>query len=335
MKVFNKKLTTIFLLYVLISIFFSYSVLAGEVITDMAGREVELPKEVNRIVTSYRSATQFVFCLGVQDKLVASDLSFERISLFQKLYNGEKLPNVGSKRHGLNLEQILEVDPDLVILFPHNDGPKVADKLEEFNIASIIIEPESYQKIREATQILGRAFGVEKRALDVIDQYDRINAIVADRNKIEGEKSVYFANSDLFDTVGKNMLQTSMIELAGGINPAKEVKDGFIKTSLEELMNWDPDYIVVSQYYSGTIEELANRVELQALKAVKNGNIYRFPSKVEPWDFPSPSSYLGIVWLAEKLYPEKYTDLDIEQVVEKYYNTLYDKSYSELGGSNL
>ncbi len=335
MKVFNKKLTTFFLLYVLISIFFSYSVLAGEVITDMAGREVELPEEVNRIVTSYRSATQFVFCLGVQEKLVASDLSFERISLFQKLYNGEKLPNVGSKRHGLNIEQILEVDPDLVILFPHNDGPKVADKLEEFNVASIIIEPESYQKIREATQILGRAFGVEKRALDVINQYDRINALVVDRDKIEEKKSVYFANSDLFDTVGKNMLQTSMIELAGGINPAKEVKDGFIKTSLEELMNWDPDYIVVSQYYSGTIEELANRVELQALKAVKNGNIYRFPSRVEPWDFPSPSSYLGIVWLAEKLYPEKYTDLDIEQVVEKYYNTLYDKSYSELGGSNL
>ena len=335
MKVFNKKLITIFVLYVLISMFFSLSVLAGEVITDMAGREVKLPEEVNRIVTSYRSATQFVFCLGVQDKLVASDLSFEKISLFQKLYHGEKLPNVGSKRHGLNLEQILEVDPDLVILFPHNDGPKVADKLEKFNVASIIIEPESYQKIREATQILGSAFGVENRAFDVLNQYDRITTLVADRDKIEEKKSVYFANSDLFDTVGKNMLQTSMIELAGGINPAKEVKDGFIKTSLEELMNWNPDYIIISQYYSGTIEVLLNRPELQALKAVKNKNIYRFPSKVEPWDFPSPSSYLGIVWLAKKLYPEKYTDLDIEQVVEKYYDTLYDKSYSELGGSNL
>src|SRR6056297_2403289 len=335
MKVFNKKLITIFVLYVLISMFFSLSVLAGEVITDMAGREVEVPDQVNRVVTTYRSATQFVFCLGVQDRLVASDLSFEKISLFQKLYEGEKLPNVGSKRHGLNLEQIIEVDPDLVILFPYNDGPKVAKKLKEFGIASIIIVPESYAQIKETTRILGKALDAEKRAEEVIDQYNKILKIVDNTNEIIDRKEVYFANYDLFDTVGTNMLQTSMIELAGGINPAKEVKDGFIKTSLEELMNWNPDYIIISQYYSGTIEVLLNRPELQALKAVKNKNIYRFPSKVEPWDFPSPSSYLGIVWLAKKLYPEKYTDLDIEQVVEKYYDTLYDKSYSELGGSNL
>jgi iron complex transport system substrate-binding protein len=126
-----------------------------------------------------------------------------------------------------------------------------------------------------------------------------------------------------------------MIEMAGGINPAKEVKSGFIKTSLEELINWNPDYIVVSQYYSGTVEELKNRPELQELKAVKNDNVFRFPSQVEPWDFPSPSSYLGIVWLAKKIYQAKFDDLNLQEIIDDYYNTLYSKSYQELGGDSL
>jgi iron complex transport system substrate-binding protein len=262
-------------------------------------------------------------------------MSFDRISLFSKLYDGDKLPSVGSKRKGLNLEQIIEVDSDLVILFPHNEGPDVAERLEEFGIASVIIIPESYKQIEQSTEILGQALGVEKRADLVISKYNEIKEIVEITSEIEDKKKVYFANSDLFDTVGENMLQTSMIEMAGGINPAKEVKSGFIKTSLEELINWNPDYIVVSQYYSGKVEELKNRPELQELKAVKNDNVFRFPSQVEPWDFPSPSSYLGIVWLAEKIYPEKFDDLNLQEIIDDYYNTLYNKSYQELGGDSL
>ena len=334
MKFHTKKLTLLFIFILVFSVSISTTAFAEKIVTDMAGRKVEVPDEVNKIVTTYRSATQFVFCLGVQDRLAASDLSFEKVSLFRKLYDGEDLPNVGSKNRGINIEQILEVDPDLVILFPHNIGPEVAKRLKDYDIASVIIKPESYEQIKETTQILGKAIGVEERAKNVINQYDKIINIVDSRD-IEDKKKVYFANSELLDTVGEGMLQTSMIELAGGINPAKDVKSGFIKTSLEELLKWNPDYIVVSQYYSGSVEELLNRPELQQLKAIKNENVYRFPSKVEPWDFPSPSSYLGIVWLAEKLYPEKYEDINVEQVVEEYYNTLYDKSYKELGGGSL
>lgn len=334
MKFHTKKFTLLFILILVFSLTISSTVFAEKVVTDMAGRKVEVPDEVNKIVTTYRSATQFVFCLGVQDRLAASDLSFEKVSLFQKLYDGEKLPNVGSKNRGINIEQILEVNPDLVILFPHNIGPEVAKKLKDYNIASVIIKPESYEQIKETTRILGKAIGVEERAEKVIDQYDKIIDIV-NKREIKDKKKVYFANSELLDTVGKGMLQTSMIELAGGINPAKNVKSGFIKTSLEELLKWNPEYIVVSQYYSGSVQDLLNRPELQELKAIKNENVYRFPSKVEPWDFPSPSSYLGIIWLAEKLYPEKYEDIDVQQVVEEYYNTLYDKSYEDLGGGSL
>lgn len=335
MKLNTKNISLIIVLSLVISLLFSFSVLADKVVTDMTGRKVKVPDQINRVVTTYRSATQFVFCLNVQDRLVAADISFEKISLFQKLYYGDKIPTVGSKRHGLNLEQIIEVDPDLVILFPYGEGPSTAKKLEQFGIASIIIVPESYQQIRKATNLLAEAMGLEDRAKKVTKQYDKILNLVQRSSNIDNKKKVYFANSDLFDTVGEGLLQTSMIEMAGGINSAKTVKSGFIKTSLEELINWNPEYIVVSQYYSNTIDNLLNREELKNLNAIKDGNVFRFPSEVEPWDFPSPSSYLGIIWLAKKIYPEKYEDVDIEKIVNEYYQTLYNKSFTKLGGGNF
>ncbi|MCF8009459.1 MAG: hypothetical protein K9K32_06805, partial [Halanaerobiales bacterium] len=83
MKYLNKKSFIILMITSLIAVLFTVPVLGEKVVTDMTGREVRLPDQVNRIVTSYRSASQFVFALDVQDRLVASDLSFEKVTLFK------------------------------------------------------------------------------------------------------------------------------------------------------------------------------------------------------------------------------------------------------------
>ena len=42
-------------------------------VTDQAGRKVEIPAEVNRIVTTWRPCTYLVFAVGGQEKLVGVD----------------------------------------------------------------------------------------------------------------------------------------------------------------------------------------------------------------------------------------------------------------------
>lgn len=302
-------------------------------ITDMVGREVKVPKKIERVVTTYKSATQFIFSLGAQEKLVAVDIGSPRQKLFIKLMPGIKeLPTVGSKRHGLNLEEIISVKPDLVVLFPYKDGPVVAEKLAKQGIASIIIKPESLEEIRETNLLLGEVLGLKEKARKIDRQYERILDHVAGLTGIpENEKKVvYFANSELFDTVGKGMLQTSMIELSGGINPASETKSGFVRISGEQLIKWNPDIIIVSQFFQGNINNLKNKKEYQAIKAFSSGKIYRIPSELEPWDFPSPSSYLAVLWLADKIYPEKLAGFNLNTIIDEFYKTLYGRKYSQL-----
>jgi len=302
-------------------------------VTDMAGREVTIPSNIERIVTTYKPATQFVFALNAQEMLVGVDNKSTKEKLFTLIYTDvESLIEVGSKREGVNIETIASLNPDLVILFPHNQAEFTAFKLETLGISTIIINPESLEEIRETNRLLGEILGLEDRAKNVDNQFDDILKLLEKAKNLpeDQKKVVYFANSQLLDTVGKNMMQTDIIKWAGGINPAAKSDVGFIKISPEQLIAWNPDVIVTSQTFQGDIEELYKEVKYQNVKAFKNKQIYRFPSILEPWDYPNPSSYLGMLWLATKIHPELFSDIDFDKVADEFYYTLYGVSYSEL-----
>lgn len=334
MLIFKKTLVIISLLM----LFLSLPVIRAEAardFTDMMSRDVKVPDQVNRVVTTYKSATQFVLALNAEDKLVGVSMKTDKQPLFINIEPRlAELPQVGSKRNGINLETTAEVNPDLVILYPHRDAVETAEKLEQQGIAALIINPESLTQIRETTELLGKALKKEKEAEAVIDAYDRIDQLTAKTAKMNDseKKKIYFANSEFSDSVGRNMMQTALIENAGGINPAADLKSGFVTVSAENILSWNPDLVIVSQYFNGDLEQLAENDKYQNVRAFKDDKLYRVPSKLEPWDFPSPSTFIAQLWLAEKAYPAQYENLDYQKEVNKFYQSLYGKSFEELGG---
>ena len=334
----NNKTKTIFLILFIISLTLTSTIsikAENRTIVDMLGRKVTIPAEVERVVTTYTPATQFVMALGADDRLVAGASGLPNQNIFTKIKPDiEDLPKVGSKNKGINIESVMELDPDLVIMFPHGDGVETADRLKELGIATLVINPESFSQIRETNILLGKALNLEKKAKKVDEQYKKIMKIISKTKSIpkSERKKVYFANSELLDTVGENILQTDLIEKSGAVNPAKEVKKGFIKASSEELINWNPDYIIVSQFYRKSLKKLKNINKYQSIAAFQKNKIYRIPSNLEPWDYPSPSSALIIPWLSKKLYPEKFSDLSVEKIVNDFYKTLYGKTFREFAG---
>lgn len=303
-------------------------------VTDMLGREVDIPAEINAIATSYTPATLFVVALGAQDRLVAAGKGMPKQQIFNELAPEiEDLPEI-SGGSGINLESVAAIDPDLIIISPHGGAGAEADRLESIGYPTVAINPEGFYKVEETFKFLGQVLNLEGKADEISGLYQEIEEITAETRELpDSEKRrVYFANSQLLDTVGANMLQSDLISMAGGINPALDVKSGFIEASSEQLIEWDPDLVILSQFYRGDMTELYDSPGYQGIKAFKNNNLERIPSNIEPWDFPGPASGLVTLWLAEKLYPEHYSELDIPGFTDKFYNKIYGQTFSELNG---
>jgi len=61
---------------------------------------------------------------------------------------------------------------------------------------------------------------------------------------------------------------------------------------------------------------------------VRDGRVYKMPSWVAPWDTPVPDSVLGVIWLAQKLFPERLT-LDCALEARYFFQVFYKHALPE------
>ena len=73
--------------------------------------------------------------------------------------------------------------------------------------------------------------------------------------------------------------------------------------------------------------------DTKVVSCVKNKDVYTFPSTLEAWDYPTPSSILGMLWLTNNLYPEKYSEEEYKMDATEFYKKFYgiDVTEEEIG----
>ncbi len=311
------------------------------IVTDSLGRQIEIPDKIERIVVTYPIAGYMVFMLGEQDKLVGIDTRSINSVLLNALKPGfSSLPSPGGPG-GANVEELIALKPDLILLSGTNE--KYIENLEKRGLKVFSVVAENLEQLKDSMKNLGKALGKEDKATQYIEYYDKTIGMLQERTKNlqpDQRPGVYLVGRDgLLSTCSENMYQHFIIDLAGGKNVAADRNgttpgQGWLKISPEQLINWNPDLIVVAQYASGiTPEQILADERLQGINAVKNEQVFWFPSKLNSWDDPSPQAVLGIRWLAKKIHPDKFQDMDIEKEVNNFFMMFYGKTFTELGGS--
>ena len=236
-----------------------------------------------------------------------------------------------------SVEQIAAMKPQVVLMKSYL-AESLGKSIEAINIPVVYLDFETPEQYQRDLRIIGYLFQNENRANELITFYqqhiDQVNQIISKDNANNKPKVLllYYSDKDgqvAFNVPPMNWIQTIMVEQSGGIpiwkgaNPGK----GWTKVSLEQIASWDADMVFIIAYFNNVNEvvaKLKTNDQWKNIRAVKEGKIYGFVSDFFSWDQPDTRWILGQLWLAQKIHPNLFQDMDIKKEILSFYNTLYN-----------
>lgn len=301
------------------------------IVTDMMGTEVELPQEVNRVINLWHANNQVVLLLGAADKLIGTTSIVKDLQWYNYVYPGIAEVPVYALQAGsgnFNTEEILTADADVVITSSADD----AQVLRKAGIPTVVVTFRDFDGLKETVRVTAEVLGGDapQRAEEYCAYFDSNLSMLEDRVEglgMEERPKVYeIRGQELLQTDGKDSICTQWVEAAGGINVAAALSDdNMCEVVLEEVLNADPDVIIVAtQNAHPIIEQLQRNNAWSSVKAVRDGKIYANPIGTFLWSRYSCEEALQVLWTAKTLHPDLFEDLDMTRIVQKFYMKFYD-----------
>jgi len=304
-------------------------------VTDQSGTTVRVPQPVRRIASPYSIATYYVYGVGAADRLVVAGYLGARdpegqAGMLKLDPNFEAIANAVStlNQKEANIEELAALQPDLILASTRTSWLDAADAL---GVSILRFEGESPQALQDAMSLIGAVLGPHAayQAEQFNAYYNRtLDMILAQTQTIAEPLRVYFSGTEPLRVASGEMYQTTMVEAAGGISVTADLTGYWNDVNLEQVALWDPDVILFVPYGGANAEAFTGAAEWSAIRAVHEGRVYRLPKLSAPWDTPVPDSILGIIWMAQTLYPDQ-VSLDCAAEAMTFYRQFYGYVMSE------
>ncbi|HIU75820.1 MAG TPA: ABC transporter substrate-binding protein [Candidatus Pelethocola excrementipullorum] len=309
-------------------------------ITDMAGRTVTIPSTINKVFSTDPITAIYLYTTS-PDKLLGWNYELNKSERKYVLPEYQDIPSFGMG-DSVNYEAVIEAQPDIALTVTKINDASIADadKLSERLGVPVVMVNNDMKAAPEVYRFLGDLLSVEDHAEALAGYAEKTFADIEAANIPEDKKvTVYYGNGkDSLETAPKGSGHAQILDLVGAINVADlESEDGSrIQVSLEQVLAWNPQYIVVNgeakQDLTGNdaAESLKSNPDFADIQAVQDGNVFGAPKAPFSWvDRPTgPNRIIGLRWLAAKLYPEYYT-YDIDEEVKEYYDLFYHMELTE------
>lgn len=298
--------------------------------TDAAGRKVELPARVERVYAAGPPASVAVFAIA-PDKLIGWTRAFRpnEAAFVAKKY--ADLPDLGrlTGRGGTaNIEVILRTRPDLIIDMGATNATfaSLADKVQEQTGIPYLLLDGRFDKMTENMRALGKVLGNEKRAEELAAYMDRTLGDI--RRKIETipkdrRPTIYYGRGPQGLQTGLGgSINVEMIEFLGAVNVAGRETGGLTNVGLEQVLLWNPEHIVTND--PNFYREVWKEPVWSSVNAVRNKRVYLSPHLPFGWfDYPPGANrVLGVVWMANLLYPQLFQH-DLRKTIVEFHRLFY------------
>lgn len=316
------------------------------VIADMAGRTVEMPREIDKVYSTGQPGVVALYTIN-PDLLLGwcLKLSGAEAEYIAPEYLG--LPVLGlmqGSNDTANREEIMRRSPDVVLMATYLDENTAsdADELQKLMGIPVVVADCALTRIPDAYRFLGAILSQPERA-ELLARYSE--EVLADARRqaallpADERLEVYYAQGSRgLQTAPRGSSHSEVIDLVGGVNvvalPADS--DGRLTVNMEQVLAWNPD-VVIASYSMGhsgvkgdgsVFEILSNGQEAWDLAAaVQNGRVFATPCYPYNWlDMPPAANrIIGVLWMGNLLYPD-YFPLDIREETRAFYRLFYNQA---------
>lgn len=237
-----------------------------------------LQNGAKRIVVLDPASVETIYMLGAQSQIAAiSTLQFSKIWPEDET---AKLKSVGTYSKP-NLEQIVELKPDLVITSFHSMG--VNEDLKKFKLNTLTLKADSVAQIYENIAKIGEITGQSEKAKEVAGEIEaKFKAL--ESSNLKGKKVLaLFTTTPLTAFNAKTLpgdifARLGMVNIAGNLEHAQQSPI----VSAEFVLTNNPDVIVLIGMAMGDPKDtlLKEHPTLAKTNAAKNNKIISVPSSL-------------------------------------------------------
>lgn len=337
----------------------------GVIVTDILGREVSVPENVDRIVAIGPGALRLCVYTELVDEIVGVE-QFEINEAIGRPYriaypSLADLPVIGQggPNNAPDPEKILAVTPDVIFTTYAMDTGTANEMQSKTGIPVIAISYSELgfgmtdifgEMVQDSLLLIGEVTGQLERAQEVVDFIRQAQQDLDSRTRDipEADKpSVYVGGLGSKGTHGieSTQGQYSLLDAIHAKNVVDETgKEGSVMVDKEVLLEWNPDYIFIDQGgYAAVLEDYnKNPAFYESLSAVIKGNVY---SQL-PFNYYNTNLGTAIAdayFLGKILYPNAFVDIDPAIKVDDIYQALVGapvyaqmvKDFGEFGKLNL
>ena len=296
-----------------------------QIITDMAGRTVELPDEINKIYAPSPYASTLLMSL-CPEKLCGL---FFPIEEYQKPYLNPclfDLPVIGKVSE---IEAIKKANPDVILIWGDKSSPihqKSEKVLVEIGIPHIYACADELVNLYDYPAVyrfLGKVLEIEERT-EKLATYcektlDEVSELVNSVHPQNRPRVYYAEGKDGTQTEYSHSLHAHLLNLIGDVNIHRGTLDGHAgmeQLTEEQLLKYNPEVIIVwlEEAYKVITQKTSmqprndDMISWEKISAVMNNRLYLIPK--EPFSYfdrpPCFMRILGLKWLLSICYPNLY-----------------------------
>lgn len=315
-------------------------------ITDMYGREVEIPTEIHSIVCTGSGALRIVSYLngtgllcGVEEADVAYETSTKRDYAHVNYADFKNLPLIGKgggTAYTAYPEEIINAAPDVIFTCYQEEALEQLSSETNIPIVSIrytstdFINDSFYGAMKTAADVLG----LEDRCDEVLSYIDECKDDLDTRTRDipNSEKPTAYTGAVTFSGAhgfAGTYANFGPFMAINALNVADETgEEGSFEVDLEKVIVWNPEVIFLDPGNMNLVnDEYASNLDFfNGLSAVKSGNLYTMPS-FNNYSTNITYCLMDAYYAGTVLYPEQFADINIKEKGNEILNTFLKEAY--------